>query len=303
MRQQALKPADTTSREFRAWFGRPKVVNPDGSPMVVYHGTSGAYERGKSFEEFDTSHGLGTHFGTAEQADVALHKLISNRRIYPVYLSIQNPLRLPDLVEWGQTQIVKRLARQKGFHGALSVIPVPYDYADIREYIQAKGYDGIIYLNRFEAINKDESFSTPRSVRERGSDKVFKEHCPSARDSWIAFYPEQIKSVFNRGTWSKTDPNILNPGGGSMKLIQTFSQPISGYWDGGPKQRFTWEVDYSRQGHDSKGTFVRVGSYEANHYFNVSLGKTERATLNNARLHLAAIARVHGLPCTFEITE
>ena len=36
----------TDSKEFKKWFGDSKVVNEDGSPMVVYHGT------GAQFTEF-----------------------------------------------------------------------------------------------------------------------------------------------------------------------------------------------------------------------------------------------------------
>ena len=35
----------THTAEFKAWFGSSKVVNPDGSPMVVYHGTSARFKR------------------------------------------------------------------------------------------------------------------------------------------------------------------------------------------------------------------------------------------------------------------
>lgn len=40
---------EETARNFTEWFGDSKVVDEDGNPLVVYHGTS------ESFEEFDTS--------------------------------------------------------------------------------------------------------------------------------------------------------------------------------------------------------------------------------------------------------
>lgn len=76
-----------------------------------------------------------------------------------------------------------------------------------------------------------------------------------------------------------------------MKLIQTLEKPINGYWDGGAKQVFEWTID------DRGIMDVRVGSWEANHFFTVKRGKTAKLTLCNAKRHLKAITRI---PSTFE---
>ncbi|MCK9597438.1 MAG: perilipin family protein [Sphaerochaeta sp.] len=81
-----------------------------------------------------------------------------------------------------------------------------------------------------------------------------------------------------------------------MKLRQTIEHPINGYGDGEKKQVFDWGVEGSPLT-DSKGQYVRVGSLSANHYFHVALGKTDKLTLRNAKLHLKAATR---LPSTFE---
>jgi len=73
-----------------------------------------------------------------------------------------------------------------------------------------------------------------------------------------------------------------------MKLKQTLEKPVNGYWDGGKKQVFEWEIDNFGGGSDSKGSFVRIGSFSANHWFNVAEGKTEKLTLSYAKKHLIA---------------
>lgn len=40
------RPEQIESAEFKAWFGDSKVVDKDGNPLVVYHGTN------RSFNEF-----------------------------------------------------------------------------------------------------------------------------------------------------------------------------------------------------------------------------------------------------------
>lgn len=90
-----------------------------------------------------------------------------------------------------------------------------------------------------------------------------------------------------------------------MKLRQTFDHPISGWWDGGAKQTFDWSISNPSiyTGHDSKGSFIRIGSWSANHWFNVALGKTDKQTLSYAKQHLATIAKKHNLVCKFEYIE
>jgi len=72
-----------------------------------------------------------------------------------------------------------------------------------------------------------------------------------------------------------------------MELEQTLPEPITGYWDGGPKQRFRWSI-VSEPIKDSKGYYVRVGSWSANYWFTVAVGKTVKSTLANARRSLRA---------------
>ena len=87
--------AKAETKGFKNWFGNSKVVDKAGKPLIVYHGTN------KNFTEFDPSktNDIGIHFGTKEQAEAALKpwgEMHEGSRIIPAYLSLQNPLRLPD---------------------------------------------------------------------------------------------------------------------------------------------------------------------------------------------------------------
>lgn len=84
-----------------------------------------------------------------------------------------------------------------------------------------------------------------------------------------------------------------------MILRQTFEQPVSSIMFGGPHKSFDWTID-SQPKEDKKGLFVRVGSFSANYWFHVSLGKTIKQTLGRAKTHLETITKV---PCTFEYID
>lgn len=85
-----------------------------------------------------------------------------------------------------------------------------------------------------------------------------------------------------------------------MILRQTLKTPIQGYWDGGSKQQFDWTID-SKPKQDSKGQFVRIGSFSANHWFHVALGKTAKQTLSYAKRHLQSVTK--NVEQTFEYIE
>lgn len=84
-----------------------------------------------------------------------------------------------------------------------------------------------------------------------------------------------------------------------MILRQTLERAVSGFWDGGYKQVFDWKID-GTPSYDAQGAYVRIGSWDANHWFHVAVGRTERETLRNAMFHLRAATKVAS---TFEYVE
>lgn len=80
-----------------------------------------------------------------------------------------------------------------------------------------------------------------------------------------------------------------------MQLKQTLALATFGYWDGGKKDTFLWEIKNTQR--DNKGEFCKIGSWEANHWFHVGKGKTEKLTLSYAKKHLKHSTKI---PSTFE---
>ena len=95
----SLKEDQINTPEFKRWFGKSKMVNEDGSPKVMYHGTLA-----KGIEEFRKDYigsryaadDVGFFFTDSESLanDYATSEFDSNRRgeVIPAYLSIQKPL-------------------------------------------------------------------------------------------------------------------------------------------------------------------------------------------------------------------
>lgn len=220
--QGQTKEQQINSPKFKKWFKDSKVVDKDGRPLVAYHGTSG------DFDSFNQTliKDAGFHFGSKGQANAAAGfsdelgdwNPLQSKSVMPVYLSIQNPLRVKDIFGIGLSfqDNLDTLLETGGFavtpeqkarlenavvtsnaigEGAASVSDV-YDKG--RVFIEAEknfwkavnevagelGYDGYVYANNAEG---------------RGD------------DSYVALDPAQIKSAIgNNGNFDSEDRNILH---------------------------------------------------------------------------------------------
>jgi hypothetical protein len=188
-----MSSAITESAAFKRWFDDSKVVDNEGRPLVLYHGTNA------DFSTFKVSD-IGIHFGPISAAEKRIadkdywRKQLAGKGetvseaepqiIIPTYLSIKNPIRMKDVGDWANEDAVSDLiaemvADDESFAAA-------YDAADIgdgivAETLQRMGYDGIVYNN----------------IGEGGG------------DSWIAFRPEQIKSAIgNNGDFDPSNSDI-----------------------------------------------------------------------------------------------
>jgi 2'-5' RNA ligase len=174
LKQEPKKQTDTVA--FRRWFGESKVVDADGNPLLMYHGTNEAIERFSRDKVV-----AGFHFGTTAQANMRVAG--KGQNLVPVYLSIANPRRSKD---------------------------TGGNWASKIKAAKADGYDGIVYLNRYEGIPLESFQRAGQKNLDALSDSAFKRLIPEAADSYIAFSPTQIKSAIgNQGTFDPRDPDIL----------------------------------------------------------------------------------------------
>jgi hypothetical protein len=133
----AMQHAQVRTPEFKAWFGdwendpknASKVVDENGEPLVVYHGTSYIEEDGDTFSEFYDG---ATHF--TDVADVA-YAFAGNYDSYliPVFLDIKNP------------QIIKNKQAQNFINDG--------NQDDIIEKAYERGRDGLIVKSVIDMID------------------------------------------------------------------------------------------------------------------------------------------------------
>lgn len=162
----------TETAEFKKWFGDSKVVDENGNPLVVYHGTDADFsvfskelKGSNTIDAFNDAAKVGYWFTDDIEA---ITDNMNIKNLIPSYIKMENPFVLD---EGGIQGPLKRLDKMAAKDGADNLV----------KRLQAEGYDGII-------------FRDPEDM--------------NGAYQYAVFEPTQIKSVNNRGTWDPTNPDI-----------------------------------------------------------------------------------------------
>jgi len=187
---------------FKRWFGDSKVVNEDGTPKVMYHGTP--YFEGYEFKPFESKNRTGNidgYYFTASTQDASDYAgTEEGAEVIPTFLSIKNPY-VP-----GESKVTKAM-RDQYFK---EMIEANDDMSDerAREYAQSKMY----YLTErglplSNAIGSSGA-AFQRIIKAGGYDG-YQDGIGSRH--WVAFEPNQIKSAIgNVGTFSPEEESIVS---------------------------------------------------------------------------------------------
>jgi hypothetical protein len=195
---QARGGDQTDTQEFKRWFGDSKVVDDEGRPLVVFHGTN------EDFSTFErrTSTTKAYYFA----ADPAMASEYTNGQeggnVLPVYLSLRNPMVID--------------AKGAAFASIQAEDGTRTNERALVKRAQAAGHDGLILRNVLDGAGPHgESVPT---------------------DVFVAFRPEQIKSAIgNRGTFDPFDSDIRHARGATANPQQQAqpaqpAQPATSPW-------------------------------------------------------------------------
>lgn len=179
--RQEWKKKGTESRFFKKWFGNSKVVDENGKPLVVYHGTENNF---KIFKNLGQSRQIGANVGFFFTDSEKMAKEYANdKRVMPTYLSLQNPL----IIE--PNSKIEMFGEEIDITDAFDFftqMDIRVSEQDLKNELIKQGYDGIILRN----TNVDTPFMQ------------------DLHDVYVAFDNTQIKSVNNQGTFDANNPNI-----------------------------------------------------------------------------------------------
>ena len=225
----AAAPAVETAA-FKRWFGGSKVVNEDGKPLVVYHGTRNSFDtfRNGIYEGpifFSTSPEFASKFaGDVEITDpyVPEHLKKGYPSVMPAYLKIEK------LFDPYDAKAVKEIISQlpaglyptalrldldrrisKGEWKALETL-------DVRDAIKAAGYDGMIVYESLDGEIPQKNyavFSPPQIKSAIGNTGDFNPNNPDIRFA-LRDTMQQVAGNLSAPDWGNLADNLkrtLNP--------------------------------------------------------------------------------------------
>jgi len=211
--------AQTDTAAFRRWFGNSQAIDDNGQPLVMYHGTNKditAFKAGRGGGAiwFATDPTLANMFVAGGRQRMAE----GNRKgsaVYPVFLSVQNPLDLGDASPQGNSP----------YSYVLKAAGLPANYDAVAEIARRNletGYAGTNpsaadpvatlteqYMARYNRLA--DILDNPGLIevlQEAGFDGIKMQE--QGATTFAVFAPEQIKSATgNAGTFDPTNPSIV----------------------------------------------------------------------------------------------
>lgn len=244
--------ADVNSEAFKRWFGDSKVVDESGRPLKMVHFS------GNEFSQFDKNRtGINNDesavgFWFADRDDFAFNNEYHPVR-YDVYLKMDNPLIIEgkgtETNPWADTDIdnldpytkfekmFNDLMYQdpqmwdervsESLYGGFETQKIKLHFANLSEErkreviksivdkLKTQGYDGIIIKNtQFDSVNPDEKIN-----------------------QYVVFEPNQIKSVYNRGTFDPNNDNIYYQSDKNKNIVKITGKEFGGYTDSNDLRR------------------------------------------------------------------
>lgn len=167
--------AQTDTPAFRRWFGDSKVVDENGKPLVVYHGTA------SKFDVF--GNGRGAIYFTDDQKAAEAYAQFAEGEDGPTVVAAYLRMEKPRIIE-----------RDEGINWLDDDGSVDWGMVDTIAYdAEASGFDGLILrgLPDFDGLVDGK--------------RVERDY-----DQYVVFRPEQIKSATaNSGAFDPSNPSIL----------------------------------------------------------------------------------------------
>ena len=120
--------------EFQSWFGESKVVDGDGNPLVVYHGTNPSIGPEKNDHPvksgvfrapswFTSSTNEASKYAGVREGGTLRPMVTSGGSVFPVLLSIKNPASVDNTtIRYATSGTISRL-KSEGYDGMVSDFP------------------------------------------------------------------------------------------------------------------------------------------------------------------------------------
>ena len=121
---QPIHPTEEGVRNFYKWFGDSKVVDEQGRPLVVYHGTGADIQQFNVSERGEFGGGIYLTPDTTGASDYAMYRAQGPANVMPVYVSIRNPAGAAEasqVASWKGEENARAELIRRGYDGVIDM--------------------------------------------------------------------------------------------------------------------------------------------------------------------------------------
>jgi hypothetical protein len=232
------------TKEFKKWFGNSKVVNADGTPKVMYHGTPNGnfdtFKKGANY--FTENEQYADRYQNPSASSISTGKVVDNPTTHAVYIKMEKPF---DTRDSKAREIFEDefLNQDGGYdeegeeteHSWVSNgtelnentgLPDWTDAEDLYHFIKDKGYD-------YDGIIVDE-----------GADGGYGSTVINRGVAYVPFEPNQVKNVKNSGEFDINNPNMYKQSVNGMTEIMSDGERIISIFKTADKSTFLHEMGH-----------------------------------------------------------
>lgn len=232
------------TKEFKKWFGNSKVVNADGTPKVMYHGTPNGnfdtFKKGANY--FTENEQYADRYQNPSASSISTGKVVDNPTTHAVYIKMEKPF---DTRNSKAREIFEDefLNQDGGYdeegeeteHSWVSNgtelnentgLPDWTDAEDLYHFIKDKGYD-------YDGIIVDE-----------GADGGYGSAVVNRGVAYLTFEPNQVKNVKNSGEFDINNPNMYKQSVNGMTEIMSDGERIISIFKTADRSTFLHEMGH-----------------------------------------------------------
>lgn len=232
------------TKEFKKWFGNSKVVNADGSPKVMYHGTPNGnfdtFKKGANY--FTENEQYADRYQNPSASSISTGKVVDNPTTHAVYIKMEKPFdtRNPKAREIFEDEFLNQDGGydeegEETEHSWVSNgtelnentgLPDWTDAEDLYHFIKDKGYD-------YDGIIIDE-----------GADGGYGSAVVNRGVAYVTFEPNQVKNVKNSGEFDINNPNMYKQSVNGMTEIMSDGERIISIFKTADRSTFLHEMGH-----------------------------------------------------------
>ena len=232
------------TKEFKKWFGNSKVVNADGTPKVMYHGTPNGnfdtFKKGANY--FTENEQYADRYQNPSASSISTGKVVDNPTTHAVFIKMEKPF---DTRDSKAREIFEDefLNQDGGYdeegeeteHSWVSNgtelnentgLPDWTDAEDLYHFIKDKGYD-------YDGIIVDE-----------GADGGYGSAVVNRGVAYVTFEPNQVKNVKNSGEFDINNPNMYKQSVNGMTEIMSDGERIISIFKTADRSTFLHEMGH-----------------------------------------------------------